>query len=172
MSWQNRLVGSGTENPLELLANPDNWRIHPEHQQKNLEALLDEVGYVQSVIVNRRSGNLVDGHLRVMLAIRREEPTIPVDYVDLTDDEEKLALATLDPITDMARANSYLFQQLLEQVSTGSAPLMEYLDQFAQEIGAVPSIEGTKDKDGSKELGEGDFGGFKHECPECGFQFD
>lgn len=172
MTWQNRLVGSGTENPFDLLANPDNWRIHPEHQQKNLESLLDEVGYVQSVIVNRRSGNLVDGHLRVMLAIRREEPEIPVDYVDLTDDEEKLALATLDPITDMARANSYLFQQLLEQVSTGNPALMEYLDQFAQEIGAVPSIEGTKDKDGSRELGEGDFNGMRHECPECGFRFD
>ncbi len=29
-SWENRIIGSGTENPDQLLANPSNWRIHPQ----------------------------------------------------------------------------------------------------------------------------------------------
>jgi hypothetical protein len=31
--------------------------------------VLDRVGWVQSVIVNRKTGRLVDGHLRVQLAV-------------------------------------------------------------------------------------------------------
>lgn len=81
--WRNRIVGHGEEDPTQLLAHPENWRIHPRYQQAVLEGVLDDVGWVQSVIVNRTTGHLIDGHLRVMLAMRREEGSIPVDYVVL-----------------------------------------------------------------------------------------
>jgi hypothetical protein len=171
MTWHNRIVAHGTEAPEDLLANPFNWRIHPEHQQKPLEAILQDVGFVQAVIVNRCTGHLVDGHARVMIAMRNGEESIPVDYVELTEDEELLALATLDPISNMAKENAMLFGQLLAHANTGSADLMAYLDDVAQRIGAVEGEQITKDKDGSREYGEEDFSGFKHECPDCGFKF-
>jgi type V secretory pathway adhesin AidA len=34
--WRNRIVGSGTEDPEKLLANPKNWRIHPKAQREAL----------------------------------------------------------------------------------------------------------------------------------------
>src|SRR5437867_4576224 len=68
-TWRNRIVGSGEEAPDQLLANPKNWRIHPKHQQEALAGVLDEVGWVQEVIVNQQTGHLVDGHLRVTLAL-------------------------------------------------------------------------------------------------------
>jgi hypothetical protein len=98
-AWRSRIVGSGTEAPDRLLANPANFRVHPKAQQDALAGVLDQVGWVQNVLVNQRTGHLVDGHLRVALAISRNEPSIPVVYVDLSPDEERLVLASLDPRT-------------------------------------------------------------------------
>jgi hypothetical protein len=69
--WRNRIVGTGEEAPDRLLANPRNWRLHPSSQQEALASVLDDVGWVGQVLVNRRTGMLVDGHLRVELAQRR-----------------------------------------------------------------------------------------------------
>ena len=101
-NWRNRIIGIEDVAPDSLLANPANWRIHPKHQQDALEGVLNEVGSVQQVIVNQRTGNLIDGHLRVTLAMRRNEATIPVNYVDLSPEEESLILATLDPLSALA----------------------------------------------------------------------
>jgi hypothetical protein len=54
--WRNRITGSGEEAPDQLLANPANWRIHPKAQQNALAGALDAVGWVQQVLVNRRTG--------------------------------------------------------------------------------------------------------------------
>ena len=70
-AWRNRIVASGEEAPDQLLANPANWRIHPKAQQDALSGALDAVGWVQQVLVNRRSGFVVDGHARVALALSR-----------------------------------------------------------------------------------------------------
>lgn len=173
-AWRNRIVSTGEAAPDDLLAHPDNWRVHSERQQRALGGSLDEIGWVQEVIVNTTTGHLLDGHLRVMLAMRRGDKTVPVTYVELTEAEERLALATLDPVTGMAHANAHVFAQLLEHANTGNPDLMEYLDQFAQEIGAVPTGEEKKPQDraGATEHGQEDFTGFKHTCPCCHFQFD
>ena len=84
--WANRIVCHGEEKPYKLLANPANWRRHGESQQRALSGVLGEVGLVQSVIVNRTTGHLVDGHLRVELAIAAHQPQIPVVYVELSED--------------------------------------------------------------------------------------
>jgi hypothetical protein len=79
-TWRNRITGSGEEAPEQLLANPVNWRIHAKAQQDALAGALDQVGWVQQILVNRRTGFVVDGHARVALALRRGEPTVPVRH--------------------------------------------------------------------------------------------
>lgn len=54
--WRNRILGSGTEDPTQLLANPRNWRTHPGPQRDALRGSLATVGWVQQVIVNQRTG--------------------------------------------------------------------------------------------------------------------
>ena len=100
--WRNRIVGSGMEAPEHLAANPANWRVHPRHQRDALAGSLDTVGWVAQVIVNRQSGYVIDGHARVALALTRKEASVPVLYVDLSPDEERLVLATFDPIGALA----------------------------------------------------------------------
>lgn len=116
MNYRNRIVGEADVPPEELLANPWNWRVHPKHQQDALQAIVQTVGWVQRVIVNKRTGHVVDGHLRVAMAIKRQEPTIPVSYVSLTQAEEKLALATFDAITALAQTDEDKLRELLESI--------------------------------------------------------
>tara|TARA_R110000824_G_scaffold38540_1_gene117623 strand:- start:672 stop:1214 length:543 start_codon:yes stop_codon:yes gene_type:complete len=115
--YENKIVGTGTEHPEQLLANPNNWRIHPKGQQDALESLLDDVGWVQNIIVNQRTGHVVDGHMRAAVAISRNETEVPVLYVDLTEEEERKVLASLDPIGSMAGTDTQLLAELLENLS-------------------------------------------------------
>ena len=102
-AWRNRIVGTGEEAPDQLLANPRNWRLHPRNQQAALAGSLDAVGWVHQVMVNRQTGFVVDGHARVALAISRNEPSVPVLYVDLSPDEEALVLDARAEVFEMAR---------------------------------------------------------------------
>jgi hypothetical protein len=112
--WQSRIVSTGDESPAALRANPANWRRHPDIQRAALGEMLDEVGWVQQVIVNRTTGNLVDGHLRVEMAAQREEATVPVLYVELSEHEERLVLAALDPIGSLAATDSDALRELID----------------------------------------------------------
>lgn len=127
--YENKIVGTGTEHPEQLLANPSNWRIHPKTQQDALESLLDDVGWVQNIIVNQRTGHVVDGHMRAAVAISRNETEVPVVYVDLTDDEERKVLASLDPIGAMAATDKDAIIDLIASidVSESLASMLEEL---------------------------------------------
>jgi len=133
--WRTRIVGHGEEAPDQLLANPGNWRIHGKAQQEALAGVLDEVGWVQDVIVNQRTGHMIDAHLRVTLAMRHNEPMIPVVYVDLAPEEEALVLATLDPLSAMATTDAAQYDALLRDVETQSAAVQEMLAKTAADAG-------------------------------------
>lgn len=163
--WQNRIVGEGEEAPDQLLANPQNWRIHPKSQQEALAGVLDEVGWVQRVLVNQRTGHLVDGHLRVALAQRRGEQSIPVTYLDLSESEEALVLATIDPISALATADAQKLDELLRDVATDSTAVQEMLAGLADSVGLYRGVE-FKEYDESIE-DEVKY----HQCPECGHKW-
>lgn len=140
--FRNRIVGHGEESPDQLLANEKNWRIHPYTQQKSLTAVLEQVGYVQSVIVNKRLGKawptgqrgvetMVDGHMRVEVAISKGQPKVPVLYVDLDPSEEAKVLAAFDPISGMAGVDAAKLDELLRDVETGSEDLSKMLADLA-----------------------------------------
>jgi len=123
VSWKNRIVGSRDVPVEELKANPRNWRKHPDTQRAALAAVLGEVGLVQQVVMNQRTGHLIDGHLRLELALQSGEKVLPVIVVDLDEDEERLVLATLDPLGAMAEADGKALQALLADVSAPDASL-------------------------------------------------
>jgi hypothetical protein len=124
---RNRIVGRGFESPKTLNANPFNWRKHPKSQESALEGLIGEVGWLQSVIKNKRTGNLVDGHLRVAMALKRGETKVPVTYVDLSPKEEKLALAMFDPIGAMAQADDRALARLASDLEPDDINAQEML---------------------------------------------
>ena len=129
---KNRIIGSGEEPLDNILFNPRNWRIHPLNQQNALKGVLDEVGWVQEVIINKRTGHLVDGHLRCQLAAREGAKTIPVKYVDLSEDEEVLVLATLDPIGAMAATDKQKLDELFAGVESENENVRKMMDEIAE----------------------------------------
>ena len=133
--WRNRIVGAGEESPADLVANPKNWRLHPPDQQRALAGQMNEVGWVAQVLVNRRTGRLVDGHLRVELALARNEPSVPVTYVDLSEEEEALVLASLDPLAAMATADAAKLEALLADITPSDDALARMLDELAHRSG-------------------------------------
>jgi DNA modification methylase len=133
--WQNRIVGSGEAAPDQLLANPNNWRVHPANQKAALAGSLDSVGWVQQVLVNLRSGFVVDGHARVALAAARHAASVPVLYIDLDPEEEALVLATLDPIGAAASADRAKLEVLLRELTPVDDALQSMLDDLADKNG-------------------------------------
>jgi len=173
--WQSRIVGHGEEAPDQLLANPANWRVHPRRQQKALEQALDKVGWVTSVIVNQVTGHVVDGHLRVGLAISQGEPSIPVDYVELSPDEEALVLASLDPISSLAIADQASLTSLLSELDIG-----EELDRLLRDTAGIKDgamKEPTQEQiDQRQDELDSAFSGNEERteevtCPDCGATF-
>lgn len=164
---RSRIIGHGEEDPDQLLANPGNWRIHPKSQQEALKGVLDEVGWVQSVIVNQRTGHLIDGHLRVSLALRDGIKKVPVSYVDLSSAEEALILATFDPISALATTDSQKLEELLAEVGSGSEDVQILLSKLASEAGVIPpDFEPTPAEDQPRLDQKKSV-----ECPKCGYEF-
>lgn len=140
--WRNRIVGYDTVDPKTLKANPSNWRVHPLFQRQALAGALKEVGWVQDIIVNRRTGYVLDGHLRIMLAKQNGEEAVPVKYVDLSENEERLVLATLDPIGALAEAEAQIMGDLLRQIETEDAALRQLVEAEAAQLKASQEGDG------------------------------
>jgi hypothetical protein len=152
----NRVVGSGEESPEQLLANPANFRIHPDFQQQSLAGSIDSIGYIDPVLVNKRTGMVIDGHLRVTLALRSGVKMIPVTYVDLSEDEEKLALLSLDPIAALAATDRDKLDDLLRQVNSDDERVQQMLAEIAErehlQYGESPPEAPEPDVDHAEEL--------------------
>src|SRR6266508_1726152 len=68
----------------DLVANPGNWRRHPERQRAALRGLLRDVGYADALLARRdgRALVLVDGHLRKSLD---PDQVVPVLVLDVSE---------------------------------------------------------------------------------------
>lgn len=130
--WDSRIVGHGDVGPDDVVFNPDNWRIHPRTQSDALEGVLGEVGIVDEVIVNRRSGHVLDGHLRLARAFARGQRW-PATFVDLSPDEERLVLATFHPIAAMAVTDFAKFGELTDGIDVSDDALAGLMREVRQD---------------------------------------
>jgi DNA modification methylase len=147
VAWRNRIVGHADVAPAEHMPNPRNWRSHPAEQQRALAGALGEVGWVAEVLVNRTTGHVVDGHLRIELALARHEATVPGTYVELSEDEERLVLASLDPLAAMATAEQEQLAALLAGLDPADEGLRALLDDLAREYRLDDLRNGLVDPD-------------------------
>jgi hypothetical protein len=148
-AWRNRIVGYGEADPKTLTANPTNWRVHGNFQKSSMGGILSEVGLVQNIIVNRVTGRILDGHMRVELAIEEGQPKVPITYVELTEAEEAKMLASLDSITMFADQDGKMFDETLALAGSGSDPaLAMFLEAMRNESGMTSATagEGAKDR--------------------------
>lgn len=145
--WRNRIVGEGEADPETLMPNPFNWRQHPALQRAALAGVLNEIGWVQRVVVNRTTGHIIDGHLRVEMA-RGKGEKVPYVEVELTEDEEAMVLATLDPLTGLATTDQEALSALLSKLSPADGAVADLLAKLGGDTLTAESLVG--------DTGEGD----------------
>lgn len=165
-AWENRIVGWDVVEPDQLLANPKNFRRHPNAQREALRGSLNELGIIAPVIVNRLTGFVLDGHARVEEYITAGVKEVPVGYVEIPPEKEALALLSLDPIAAMAEADTEALDSLLREVSTSEAGLQAMLAGLAEDAGLVPPNVDFPEYDESV----ADSVEYL-ECPECGHRW-
>lgn len=110
----------------ELLPNPKNWRKHPDAQANALRGTLSEIGYADALIAYETPEGLmlIDGHLR---AETTPEMEVPVLITDLDESEANKLLATLDPLSAMAEADTDMLRMLRESVDIENQALMDMI---------------------------------------------
>lgn len=168
--WANRIVSHAMVPVGAIIKHPANWRIHGRSQQAALSGLLHEVGLVQSVIINQRTGRLVDGHLRLLLAMQEGQPDLPVVYVDLSEDEEAKVLAALDPIGALADRDDDKLSDLLKRVEADDEGLNKLLEELATSSAIEPLDNDLGEVKPDED--EGDSGKIVYEtCPKCGHKY-
>lgn len=100
--FASRIVGYEQIDPYHLRPNPLNWRVHGRRQRQLLEESLRTFGWIESLLWNKRTGHLIDGHLRRELACDWQLSTVPCTVVDISEEDERLALTLFDAIGAMA----------------------------------------------------------------------
>lgn len=125
--------------PRTLGENPFQFRRHPDSQKAAVQASLKEFGWVDGPLLNKRTGNLIDGHLRREEAIAQGRETIPVKVVDLSEADERRLLRMFDPLTMMATEDSEALERLIAQI--GDPDLERLLGEMESTSGSL--LEGA-----------------------------
>src|SRR5438552_10513909 len=115
-----RRVRAGDLVPHEL--NP---RVHTEVQRAALQALYDEIGFARSLLAYELPDGrlkLIDGHLRRELTPDEE---VVVEVLDVTDDEARALLLSIDPLAALARTDQAIHKKLRQITETDSKVLKE-----------------------------------------------
>lgn len=112
-------------NPKDLIANPKNWRIHPEEQKKVIRDSIKEFGWLKPLIVNINTGILVDGQCRLEVAIEDCMDKVPVQYNDFTEEESDKALSVLDSSAAMAKVDKDAYEKLILGIGVDSLNIRE-----------------------------------------------
>ena len=137
----------------ELNANPKNWRTHSEGQSLAMKGILSEVGWADAVLARETSGGLelIDGHLRKEIA---PDELVPVLVLDVDESEADKILLTHDPLAELAEANTFQLEQLLESVEIDNKELDAMLAEMSEAVGVFEVFEDSAPDLPSGERGE------------------
>src|SRR4051794_6426474 len=120
---RNRIKGHRRVRAGDLVPHELNFRLHPELQKSALQALYREVGFARSLLAYELPDGrlkLLDGHLR-----RDLDPDLEVDVevLDVTDEEARVLLLSIDPLAALAQTQTQLHDRLRELTPPAPAEL-------------------------------------------------
>lgn len=137
-----------------LIPNPRNWRTHPKAQREALRGVLAEIGFAGALLVRETPDGLmlIDGHLR---AETTPDSIVPVLVLDVTEEEADKILASFDPLSAMAGADSEALAALLKSVATDSDAVQAMFEGLARDAG-IEHDEPKNDIDADAQVGRGE----------------
>jgi ParB-like chromosome segregation protein Spo0J len=128
---RNRIIDHVTVRAGDLVPHPLNFRRHPDDQREALAASLQEVGFARSLLGYRLPDGriqLIDGHLR---AEYDPDAQVTVEVLDVSEDEARKLLLTLDPLAALADIDAQAAAELARLVETDSEALADLWDSLA-----------------------------------------
>jgi hypothetical protein len=136
---RNRIKAHRRVRAGELVPHEWNFRAHPEEQRRALEALYKEVGFARSLLAYELPDGrlkLIDGHLRRDIDPDME---VEVEVLDVTDEEAKQLLLSIDPLAQLAETQTQLYDRLRETTPTDDAELRALWEKTALQALEEPS---------------------------------
>lgn len=159
-------------NPAEYNPRID---LKPGDQEyEKLKRSINEFGYVEPLVWNKQTGNLVGGHQRFKILLEKGLNEVEVSVVDIDPLKEKALNIALNKISgnwDDEKLAAVLedLQENASNLETGFDPeeMNRLIDQFTIENDSLKEFM-------NQELEIGDYAeeNFKCTCPRCGFSFD
>jgi hypothetical protein len=118
----------------DLLAHEWNFRVHPAGQNAALAGIYQEVGFARSLLAYELADGrlkLIDGHLR-----RDIDPDMEVDVevLDVTEEEARKLLLSIDPLASLAEQQEQFRQRLLEITPIRSTELQAALQASVDDL--------------------------------------
>ncbi len=107
-------LNAATYNPRVDLKPGD-----PEYEK--LRRSIESFGYVEPIVWNERTGNIVGGHQRYKILRARGDPAVEVSVVDLDEQQERLLNLALNKVS--GRWDEEALARLLDELQAGGAEL-------------------------------------------------
>jgi hypothetical protein len=132
-----RITGHRRVRAGDLVPHELNPRTHSEAQRAALAALYREIGFARSLLAYELPDGrlkLIDGHLRRALDPDME---VEVEVLDVSDDEARQLLLSLDPLAALAGYDAEVLDELRRATDTSSDVLRQLWDALAANEAAV-----------------------------------
>lgn len=147
-----------------------------DDEYEKLRRSIEEFGYLEPIVWNQRTGNMVGGHQRHKILKARGYTEVAVSVVDLDEQQEKLLNIALNKVS--GHWDDEALAKLLDELQTAGAELeltgfdAEEVDRLLAEF-AEPSADQLGDfQNRELEVSDLDESRFDCRCPRCGFVFN
>lgn len=129
----NRIKAHRKVRVRDLVPHELNPRLHGEEQREALRALLGEIGFARSVLAYELADGrlkLIDGHLRQ----EELDPDLEIDVeiLDVTDEEARKLLLSLDPLAQLADYDDAVLDRLRQTTTSDQAALSALWSNLAR----------------------------------------
>ena len=145
---KNRIKEHRTVRAGDLVPHELNPRVHSQEQREALEALLGEIGFARSLLAYELPDGrlkLIDGHLRQGTLDPDEQ--ITVEVLDVSDDEARKLLLSIDPLAALAEYDSARLDELRQLTRTDSDALTNLWRSIASAAEEVESQERSRTRE-------------------------
>lgn len=149
----------------DLIPNPQNPNKHPKEQIELFARVIEYQGWRSPIIVSKRSGMIVKGHGRLLVAKYLGLEEVPVDFQDYESEAMELYdLSSDNRIAELSEIDNKMLLNLFENLDTGEVDfeLSGYDEKFYKELAHSFDEYDREEKKTKKVL----------KCPCCGNEIE
>ncbi|MCM3699209.1 ParB N-terminal domain-containing protein [Paenibacillus macerans] len=147
----------------------------PEYEK--LRRSIESFGYVEPIVWNERTGNMVGGHQRYKILVHElGHAELEVSVVNLDDEQERLLNLALNKVS--GRWDDEALARLLSELREAGADLelsgfdAGEIDELLADFTEPPADQLGDFQNREMDTDEFDESSFDCKCPRCGFVFN